>query len=148
MNTFNYTYDLFKNDTQKLVNKCKQFEPDVILAIARGGLSLSHHMAQALNIRNLYTLNSIYYENNIKKDKIKIFNVPDIKNARKILIVDDIVDSGETLKTVTKLINDKFPHTTCKTATLFYKKTAIFKPDFTINEATHWINFFWESDIS
>ncbi len=148
MKTFNYTYDLFKNDTQELVNKCRQFEPDAILAIARGGLSLSHHIAQALNIRNLYTLNSIYYEDDIKQEKITIFNVPDIKNAKKILIVDDIVDSGKTLKTVTKLINDKFPNAICKTATLFYKKTAHFQPDYTINEATHWINFFWESDIT
>ena len=148
METFNYTYDLFKNDTQELVNQCRQFEPDAILAIVRGGLSLSHHMAQALNIRNLYTLNSIYYEDDIKQNKITIFNVPDIKNAKKLLIVDDIVDSGKTLKTVTKLISDKFPYTACKTATLFYKKTAIFQPDFTINEAKHWIGFFWESDIT
>jgi len=61
-----YSYDLFKEDTQKLVNSCRDYEPDVLLAVARGGLTLAHLMAQALDMRNLYTLNSIHYEGELK----------------------------------------------------------------------------------
>jgi xanthine phosphoribosyltransferase len=34
-----------------------------------------------------------------------------------------------------------------KLASLFYKKTALVQPDFTVKEAPHWIDFFWEADL-
>ena len=104
-----YSYDLFKNDTQVLVDKCRVFEPDTLLAIARGGLTLSHLMAQAMNIRNLFTLNSIHYEKETKLDTFNIFNIPDLTSAKRVLIIDDIIDSGETMKEVIKLLKVLFP---------------------------------------
>ena len=68
MEKLHYTYDLFVLDTKILIEKSKNFQPDVILAVARGGLTLSHFMAQAMNIRNLFSLNSIHYNNEIKLD--------------------------------------------------------------------------------
>ena len=50
-----YSYDLFVKDTQLLVDKCRDYEPEILLAVARGGLTLAHLMSQAMNIRNLYT---------------------------------------------------------------------------------------------
>ncbi len=147
MEKFYYSYDLFKNDTQVLVNKCKVFEPDILLAIARGGLTLSHFMSQAMNIRNLFTLNSIHYEKETKLDTFNIFNIPDLSFAKRVLIIDDIIDSGETMKEVLKLLKDKFPHVEFKIATLFYKKSALIQPDFYVKEANVWIDFFWEIHI-
>jgi len=39
------------------------------------------------------------------------------------------------------------PGTEFKTATLFYKRTSVHQPDFTVNEALDWIDFFWERDF-
>ena len=142
-----YDYSSFKKDTQVLVDKSKDFEPDVLLALARGGLTLGHFMAQALNIRNLFTLNSIHYEGELKLDSFDIFNVPNLSFAKKVLIVDDIIDSGETMVEVLKVLKDKFPDVEFKIATLFYKQTALLKPDFYVKEANEWIDFFWEVDI-
>ena len=142
-----YSYDLFKNDTQILVDKCRDFEPEILLAIARGGVTLSHLMAQALDIRNLFTLNSIHYEKEEKLDTFNIFNIPDLTNAKKVLIIDDIIDSGETMVEVLKILKEKFPNIEFKISTLFYKSSAIIKPDFTIREANEWIEFFWEVDV-
>jgi len=142
-----YSYELFKEDTQKLVDKCRDFEPEILLAVARGGLTLSHLMAQALNMRNLYTLNSIHYEGELKLDTFNIFNIPDVSHAKKVLIVDDIVDSGETMREILKVLREKFPIVEFKLATLFYKKTAVLQPDYTIREANQWIDFFWEIDV-
>ena len=142
-----YSYDLFKNDTQILVDKCRNFEPEILLAIARGGVTLSHLMAQALDIRNLFTLNSIHYEKEEKLDTFNIFNIPDLTNAKKVLIIDDIVDSGETMKEILSILNEKFPKIEFKIATLFYKSTALIKPDFCVREANEWIDFFWEVDV-
>lgn len=142
-----YSYELFKKDTQILVDKCRDFEPEILLAVARGGLTLSHLMAQALEMRNLYTLNSIHYEGELKLDTFNIFNIPDVSHAKKVLIVDDIVDSGETMREILKVLREKFPTVEFKLATLFYKKTAVLQPDYTVREANQWIDFFWEIDV-
>lgn len=142
-----YSYDLFKKDTQNLVDKCRHFEPEILLAVARGGLTLAHLMSQAMNIRNLYTLNSIHYDGEKKLNTFNIFNIPDLSSFKRVLIVDDIIDSGETINEVLGILRDKFPDVEFKVASLFYKSTAIIQPDFTVNEATDWIDFFWEIDV-
>jgi xanthine phosphoribosyltransferase len=142
-----YGYDEFKKDTQVLVNKCRDYEPDILLAVARGGLTLAHLMAQALDMRNLYSLNSIHYDGEMKLASFNIFNIPDVSHAKRVLIIDDIVDSGETMVEILKVLHDKFPGVEFKLATLFYKKTAIMQPDFSVREANEWIDFFWEVDV-
>ena len=142
-----YSYDLFIKDSQILVNLCRAFDADILLAVARGGLTLSHLMAQALDIRNLFTLNSIHYEGEQKLDTFNIFNIPDLSFAKKILIIDDIIDSGETMQEILIILNNKYPNIEFKIATLFYKSTALIKPDFSVREANEWIDFFWEVDI-
>ena len=103
-------------------------------------------MAQALDIRNLFTLNSIHYEKEQKLNTFNIFNIPDLTNAKKVLIIDDIIDSGETMKEILSILNEKFPKIEFKIATLFYKSTALIKPDFCVREANEWIDLFWEVD--
>ena len=142
-----YSYELFVKDTQVLVDKCRDFEPEILLTVARGGLTLSHLMAQAMDMRNLYTLNSIHYEGELKLDTFNIFNIPDVSHAKKVLIVDDIVDSGETMREILKVLSEKFPNVEFKLATLFYKKTAVLRPDYSVREANEWIDFFWEIDV-
>ena len=147
MEKYYYGYDEFAQDTQKLVDKCRGYEPDVLLAVARGGMTLSHLMAQALDMRNLYALNSIHYEGTLKLNTFNIFNIPDISKAKRVLIIDDIVDSGETMEEIFKILKEKFPETEFKLATIFYKKTAVIQPDYSVKEATQWIDFFWETDV-
>jgi xanthine phosphoribosyltransferase len=144
---FYYSYEEFKKDTQKLVNSCREYEPDILLAVARGGLTLSHLMAQAMNMRNLYALNSIHYEGELKLDTFNIFNIPDVSHARRVLVVDDIVDSGETMEEILRVLKEKFPNVEFKLATIFYKKSAVLQPDYTVREAKEWIDFFWEVDV-
>ncbi len=100
-----------------------------------------------LNIRNVFTVNSIHYDGMRKLETFNIFNVPNLINASKVLIVDDIVDSGETMVEVFKILQEKYPMCEFKLASLFYKKTAQIQPDFTVKEAPTWIDFFWEADL-
>ena len=140
-----YPFDEFKADVKVLASKIKaEFEPEVILAVARGGLTLGHFLAMRLNNRNLFVLNSIHYDDTQKLDSLQIFNVPDLEDYKRVLIVDDMIDSGETMSAVKALLQGKFPHTEFKVATIFYKSLANFKPDFTLKEAKEWIEFFWE----
>jgi len=40
-----YSYEEFVKDTRKLIQEVKGFNPDAIIGIARGGLTLSHAVA-------------------------------------------------------------------------------------------------------
>lgn len=142
-----YGYDVFKQDTQQLANQCRDYNPDVILGVARGGATLAHMLASAYDNRNLFSINSIHYNGNKKLDTFDIFNIPDISQYKTVLVVDDIVDSGETMKEILKLLRTKFPNTQFKLAVLFYKPTAVVQPDYFVKEATQWIEFFWEVDV-
>lgn len=142
-----YSYDMFKIDALELSFLCKDFTSDAILGIARGGLTLSHFMSQALSQRNVFTLNTISYDGRIQKDNVEVFNIPSLEKFRKVLIVDDIIDSGKTIEKVMTLLKNSYPNIEFKVASLFYKEDALVRPDFTINKADKWIDFFWEVDL-
>ena len=138
---------MFKIDALELSFLCKDFTSDAILGIARGGLTLSHFMSQALSQRNVFILNTISYDGRIQKDNVEVFNIPSLEKFRKVLIVDDIIDSGKTIEKVMILLKKCYPNIEFKVASLFYKEDALVKPDFTINKADKWIDFFWEVDL-
>lgn len=142
-----YSYDMFKIDALELSFLCKDFTSDAILGIARGGLTLSHFMSQALSQRNVFILNTISYDGRIQKDNVEVFNIPSLEKFRKVLIVDDIIDSGKTIEKVMTLLKNSYPNIEFKVASLFYKEDALVRPDFTINKADKWIDFFWEVDL-
>ena len=140
-----YTYEEFVKDIKTLEKEIKKFAPDTLLAIARGGMTLAHFLAERLNIRDVYVLNAISYENEKKLGKPKIFNIPKI-NTKKALLVDDISDSGETLYNTLKILKNKYPNTEFKTLTLFYKEKTKLIPDFTLKKTDKWIVFFWDNE--
>jgi len=142
-----YSYENFKNDTKKLNEKVKDFNPEVIVAIARGGLTLSHAMAEGLGIRDVQSIRTELYDYTTKRDELSIFGECQLNDIKKVLVVDDISDSGETLRLIMNDLTLKNSNIEFKTATLFYKKTSVYEPNFWINEADDWIDFFWERDF-
>lgn len=143
-----YSYDEFAIDAKKMAKQIKdEFDPEVILAVARGGLTLGHSLAVALENRNLFTLNSIHYEDTNKLDTIQIFNVPDLSRYTKILLVDDIIDSGESMVEIKRELLKRYQNLDIKIATVFYKEKALLLPEFKVKEAHDWVEFFWDIHI-
>jgi xanthine phosphoribosyltransferase len=138
-----YSYENFKKDVNSLLKEVKSYEPDIILAVARGGVTLGHFMAEGLDLRTLYTLNSIHYNNQQKLETIEVFNIPHLGEKKRVLIVDDIIDSGESMVEILQVLKKKYPSNIYKSAVLFYKKDALIQPDFRCHEAKEWIEFFW-----
>lgn len=142
-----YSYEDFKKDTNILIKEVEEFKPEAILAIARGGFSLAHCMAEGLNIRDVQSIRTELYDNDCKRDDISFFGECSF-DSKRVLLVDDIADSGETLNHVMNYLESKFTDIEFKSCTLFYKKSSIYEPDFWIKEADAWIEFFWEKDFS
>jgi len=144
---YKYKYENFHNDVGSLIKQVDGYNPDIILAVARGGVTLGHFMAEGMNLRALFTLNSIHYDDQKKLDTIDVFNIPELGEEKRVLVVDDIVDSGESMEEIMKILKEKFPKNTFKSAVLFYKKEAIYQPDFKCHEAKEWIEFFWSREL-
>jgi len=141
-----YPYQEFKQDLKTLIQKIDQ-PFDAILGIARGGLSMAQMLGEYYDVREVYTINTIGYEDTQKKVSVEVFNLPDLKSAKQVLLVDDIVDSGDTLVEVLAVLNAKYPKVTFLTATIFYKTTACVKPTWHVKEPQDWIEFFWSEDL-
>ena len=143
-----YSYTAFSKDTRELIQEVKAFEADAILAIARGGLTLAHAMAEGLGIRNVQSIRTELYDGACKRSDLTLFGECVFEEKiRRVLVVDDIADSGETLAFIMEHLKRSFPLIEFKSCTLFYKKTSVYEPDVWINEANVWIEFFWEKDF-
>ena len=141
-----YSYNDFLADIKKLAKSINK-DFDAIVSIARGGMTIGHFLGEYFDKREVFTINSIAYEDEKKLGNVQVFNIPDLKNYRKILLVDDIIDSGETVLEVIKKIKDRYPDIKIEVAAIFYKKSAKFKPNYFVKYTDKWIDFFWSKDI-
>jgi len=143
-----YSYSHFQKDLNTLLAEVVSFQPEAIVGVARGGLTIAHCMAEGLEIREVQTLRTELYDKSSKRQEITIDENCSLSGVKRVLVVDDIADSGETLKVVMEHLEKKYPTIEFKSATLFYKKSSVYEPHFWINEAKAWIDFFWESDFN
>ncbi|CAA6811199.1 MAG: Putative nucleotide phosphoribosyltransferase [uncultured Sulfurovum sp.] len=141
-----YAYDEFREDLKILTQKINQTF-DTLIPISRGGLSMGQMLGEYYDIREVYAINTIGYNDREKLDEVRVFHIPDLKEAKQVLIVDDIVDSGDTLVEVLKVLTTKYPKVTFFTASIFYKPTATIEPTWWVKEAKGWIEFFWSEDL-
>ena len=142
-----YTYEHFLNDIQTLSPQCEAFKPDTILAVARGGVTLAHALSMSLDVRNLQSIRVESYDGESQREEVSILGLGDLHDSKRVLVVDDIVDSGKTLSALIPHLRSAYPKCEFKIATLFTKSSALLQPDFSLHEAHEWIEFFWERDF-
>ncbi|MDY4012711.1 MAG: phosphoribosyltransferase family protein, partial [Campylobacter sp.] len=80
-----------------------------------------------------------------KQGSVNICSLPQLAGAKKVLVCDDICDSGACLSALISELRQS-SSSEFGSATLFYKSTAILKPDFYAKQARGWIVFPWEID--
>src|SRR5882762_2263923 len=80
------------------------YRPDMILGIARGGLLVAGALGYALGIKNTFTMNVEFYTGIDERLDIPMIlpPVPDLVDFAdfKVLIADDVADTGATLELV------------------------------------------------
>jgi len=140
-----YPYEEFLKDIKKLAAMVKGF--DAYVAVARGGLTPAHFLAEANGVRRVHAISSVGYEGRKKLDRPTISQIPDLTGTKRVLVVEDIVDSGDTLAGVLAVLRERHPEKAFASAALFYKEGARVRPDFFVQYATEWIDFFWTRDL-
>jgi uncharacterized protein len=121
------------------------YRPDIILAIARGGLLLAAALGYALEVKNLFTMNVEFYTGMDARLPVPMILPPvpelvDLHEAR-LLIADDVADTGATLELVRDFCEGKVGDV--RTAVLYEKPRSVVKCDYVWRRTDRWIDFPW-----
>ena len=124
------------------------YRPDIILAIARGGLFVAGGLGYALSVKNIYLTNVEYYTGVNERLPLPVALPPtpelvDIEDAR-LLIADDVADTGNTLRYVHDFCRGKVAEV--RSAVLYEKPTSTIACEYVWRHTDRWINFPWSSD--
>jgi len=123
----------------------RDYRPDVIIGVLRGGYIIARILADVMGINNLGVVEVKFYRGIGERAEKPIITQPLTINVqdKKVLIVDDVVDSGRTLQIVTEQVRLRGAKE-LKSAAIYYKPRSIIKPDYFITETSKWILFPWE----
>ena len=123
------------------------FHPDVVIAIARGGLLLAGAVSYALGTKNCGSINVEFYTGIDERLPEPVLSAPMLDApalaGKRVLLVDDVSDSGHTLALVMRLLGETAIEV--RTATLYTKPRTVHVPDFTWRETDKWIVFPWSA---
>ena len=124
------------------------YQPDIILAIARGGLFVAGSLGYALSVKNLYVMNVEYYTGVDERLDVPIALPPyldavDLKDAN-VLIADDVADTGATLAYVHDFCQGEVRDV--RSAVLYEKSPSIIKCEYVWKRTDQWINFPWSTE--
>lgn len=144
------TYELFGQGIRELAQQIadSDFIPDILLGIARGGLVPAGALAYALDCKNLFTISVEFYTGVDSRLDVPVMLPPfldasDLDEA-KVLVVDDVADTGKTLELVHQFCAGHVAEV--RTAVLYEKPRSIIKGDFVWRSTDRWINFPWSTE--
>ena len=141
-----YSHNHFKADISMLAHDIiDRGLPDVIVGIARGGLVAATYLSHALDVPMVpasWSTRDGRTNKNIPYDHIKSF-------GSRILVVDDIIDSGLTLQQILDDFAKNAPTLKVSCATLWQNTDAPIVAEYYMNEISRanddsWIVFDWE----
>jgi hypoxanthine phosphoribosyltransferase len=121
------------------------YVPDIILAIARGGLLVAGALSYALGVKNTFTMNVEFYTGVDERLDMPMIlpPVPDLVDfsETRVLIADDVADTGATLATVKDFLDGRVAETRC--AVLYEKPRSTVRCEYVWRRTDLWIDFPW-----
>lgn len=141
--SWNQIYEMLLRMVEKI--RKSGFMPDVIVGVSRGGWAPARVLSDLLNNPNLANVRAEFYLGvaETKSEPTLTQPVSVSVAGKKVLIVDEIADTGKSLKLVKEHITQEGA-TQVKVATVYYKPWSIILPDYYERETSRWIVFPWE----
>lgn len=114
---FQITRDYMNGDTSPvflgILKGCSMFMMDLIRMID-----------PRIHVEITYIQSSSYGSETISSGIVKVFNKPDISlNRRNVIVIDDIVDTGQTMNTIIDMIINEYHPISIEFATLLFKES-------------------------
>jgi hypoxanthine phosphoribosyltransferase len=121
------------------------YKPDIVLAIARGGLLVGGAIGYALGVKNTFTMNVEFYTGVDERLEMPMLlpPVPDLVDfaEQRVLIADDVADTGATLALVKDFCQGKVAEVRC--AVLYEKSRSKVSCEYVWRRTDRWIEFPW-----
>ena len=119
--------------------------PDLIVAIARGGMLPAGAISYALGVKANGAINVEFYtgvgKTMLEPEILEPYMDISSLEGKRVLIVDDVADSGKTLKLIMDLISEKglsmggdSAKVDARSATIYLKPTSVIKPDYVLSK--------------
>ena len=141
------TWDEIYEMLLRLAEKIQRddFHPDLIIGVCRGGWPPARVISDLLGNPKLANISVEFYVDvaETKNKPVVTQSVTAPVKGKKILILDDVADTGKTLKLVKEHLFDRGAEEV-KIATIYYKPWSIVVPDYYEKETKRWIVFPWE----
>ncbi|MEM0134289.1 MAG: phosphoribosyltransferase [Thermoplasmatales archaeon] len=131
-----------------IVEKIGDFKFDCVISVIRGGLVPARIVADYLSIKDIFTLKTEHWGITATPDGKAAVTYPIVKDliGRSVLVVDDITDTGQSLKLAIEATKQKNPKVV-KSATFLHINRAEIAPDYFAEEVTaenwKWFIFPW-----
>ena len=132
--------------------QAKAYTPDCIVAISRGGLIPARLVAESLNINSVYSIGLTSYTANNVQGSISMYQDPFndiVSNEHKLaIVIDEIADSGNTFKYISKLWPKFCSNTSCIFASMYVKEHCNLVPSIFYKKisSSDWLIFPWEAN--
>ena len=121
--------------------------PDIVLGIARGGLLVGGALGYALGVKNTFTMNVEFYTGVDERLDVPMIlpPIPDLVDfaETKVLIADDVADTGATLALVKQFCAGRTAEVRC--AVLYEKPRSEVKCEYVWRRTDRWITFPWSA---
>ena len=123
------------------------YDPTIILSIARGGLLVGGALGYALGVKNTFTLSVEFYIGVDERLPMPVVLPPvpnqvDLTGAR-VLVADDVADTGATLALVKAFCEGYVAEV--RSAVLYEKPDSVEKPEYSWCKTDKWIEFPWST---
>ncbi|MCB8956634.1 MAG: phosphoribosyltransferase [Nocardioides sp.] len=144
------TYEMFGTAVREIAQQVVDsgFEPDLVLSVARGGMGLGMGLGYALDVKNISAVNVEFYTGVDERLEVPIMLPPtpaavDLAGL-KILVADDVADTGKTLEIVREFCADHVAE--ARIAVIYEKPATVVRPDYAWRRTELWIDFPWSAD--
>lgn len=142
-----FTYEEFGEASRVLAQQVVDsgYETDIVIAIARGGMLLAGSLSYALGVKSCGALNVEFYTGVGTRLPEPIILPPMLDqqslSGKRVLLVDDVSDSGRTLALVIQLLEASGAEV--RTVVLYTKPHTVQEATYTWRRTDKWINFPW-----
>lgn len=146
------TWQLFGEATQDLARRviADDYQPDMILAIARGGLFTAAALGYALGVKLLHVVNIEFYTGIDQRLDAPVIlpPVPDpmLFSGARVLIADDVADTGATIRLTRDFCEQHVAEV--RSAVIYEKPRSAVRCEYVWRHTSDWIHFPWDQRAS
>lgn len=143
------TWDMFGRAGRELAQQVADdgYRPEIVLAIARGGLLPAGAVSYALGAKNVFAMNVEFYTGVDTRLEMPVVLPPvldavELDGAR-VLVVDDVADTGRTLRLVLDFCADHVREV--RSAVIYEKPQSVVRCEYVWRRTDRWIDFPWSA---